>query len=427
MIKKILTLLLLFISLFFYGQTNQEIAGVYIRKAQKNYLDVEIDTANKNFNKAIHLLDTIHKASIARLGALIQFELGKYNQAKKYARHYFFLVKNKKSEEYTELLDLYVTIQEELEKIEEEELKEKNERLAREKEAKRIDSLKIVWKKKADVLTLKATAIDPFNKNSISVYRNAAFFGIIDHSGSFIVKADTYKRVKKFDGYILLLDKAIEPTKIYCYNTHTKSGFLFPAISDFNPLSTHYGDVMMPRGSGTIVTYPNNSFNAYIYNVDTKQFAKTTSKNALFKELKKKGTIDKYNSEGQIKLEKEWYNLGGHLGGGIYVLYKTDYTLYGFLCRLDGSILKANNHQRMGAFYNGKYHVINDNESYWANQNGTKISDPIDEAGEYTGNSEIVSLEEAGFQIHQKIDGANYIILGDEKLEFLEDFLRNNP
>ncbi|MBL4642726.1 MAG: hypothetical protein JKY44_03945, partial [Flavobacteriaceae bacterium] len=192
-------------------------------------------------------------------------------------------------------------------------------------------------------------------------------------------------------------------------------------------LSTHYGNVMMPRGNGMIITYPNNSFKAFIYNVNTRQFSKITDEKALFKELRKADKIDKYNKEGQVKLGKEWFNFGGHLGGGVYVLYTQDYTLYGFLCSLDGTVLKKNNYQGIGAFHNGKYHVINEGESYWVNQNGTKVTDPTNETGTYTGNSKIVSLEKGGFQIHQIIDGYNYIILGSEKLEFLEDFLRKHP
>jgi len=425
--KTLFIFVFIFTSTFFYGQTNEEIAGVYIRKAQKNYANIEIDEAAKNFNKAIKLLDTVNRASIARLGTLIQFELRHYEVAKKYARYYFKLVKSKKSEDYTQLLDLYVTIEEELEKIEIEKLKQENARLAREKEARRIDSLKTVWQNKADALTLKITSIGVFNKNNVSVFKSGSFVGIMDHLGTIIVQADSYKAVKKFDGFILLLDKIKEPTKIYSYNTHTKTGMLLPSVSSFNTLSTHYGAVMIPRGNGTIVTYPNNSFKAYIYNVNSKQFGKISDEKALLKELRKTDKIDKYNKDGQVKLGKEWFNVGGHLGGGVYVLYKQNYTLHGFLCSLDGTVLKINNYQGIGAFHNGKFHVVNEDESYWVNQNGTKVSDPTSETGSYTGNSTFVSLEKGGYQIHQKIDGYNYIILGDEKLEFLEDFLRKHP
>jgi len=103
-------LAIVFLSLSTFGQSNTEIAGVYIRKAETSYSKLEIDDADKNFEKAIKLLDTITIADIARLGALIKFELNQFQNAKNYAKQYFILVKNKKTETYTQLLDLYVSI-----------------------------------------------------------------------------------------------------------------------------------------------------------------------------------------------------------------------------------------------------------------------------------------------------------------------------
>ena len=425
--KKILAFTFMFLSLFFYGQTNQEIAGVYIKKAEKNFSELQIDEAAKNFEKAIKLLDTVNKSRIAWLGARISFELKEYNESKTYSKYYFDLVKNKNSEEYTDMLDLYVMIEEELERIEGERIKQEKARLAKEKEARRLDSLKTVWKKRADALTLKATSINAFNKNNVSLFKNGNYFGVIDHLGNVIIKADTYKAAKSFDGYFLLMDKITEATKVYCYNSNTKSGALLPSVSEFNTLSTHYGNIMLPRGNGTIVTYPNNSLKAFIYNVNDNKFVTIADQKALFKELKKSDKIDKYNKDGQVKLGKQYFDFGGHLGGGVYPLYLSDYSLHGFLCSLDGTVLKTNNYKGIGAFYNGKYHVITDGDGYWVNQNGTKVTAPENESGSYAGNSKIVSLDDGGFQIHQKIDGFNYIILGDQKLEFLEDFLRKNP
>lgn len=62
------------------------------------------------------------------------------------------------------------------------------------------------------------------------------------------MEADTYKSIKSFDGYILLLNQEENPTQIYSFNSKTKEGFMLPKISDFNTLSTHYGNVMLPRG-----------------------------------------------------------------------------------------------------------------------------------------------------------------------------------
>lgn len=418
---------LLFVSINFYGQTNEEIASVYIKKAQENYKSLEIEDADRNFGKAMKLLDTIKKASIARLGTLIQYERSKFVQAKKYAKQYFALVKKKKTEEYNQFLELYVNIEEELEKIEIEKAKKEKARLAKEKERRRIDSLKAVWKKRANALTLKFDSVDKFNKNRVATFKQGEFFGLVDDLGNILVKSDRYKAVKIFDGIVLMQNKATEPTKVYVYNTSTKSGVLLPSISEFNPLSTHYGNVMKPRGNGIIVTFPNNSLKAFIYNVNSNKFVTVVDQKALFKDLKKTDKIERYNKDGQVRISRKWYNFGGHLGGGVFPLFNSDYSLFGFLCSIDGTVLKSNNYNAIGAFYNERLNVINENESFWINQNGTKVKAPQDEAGKYNGKSKIVSLEKGGFRIQQDIDGQIYIVLGNEKLELLEDFLRKFP
>tara|TARA_R110002124_G_scaffold155440_2_gene322642 strand:- start:932 stop:2215 length:1284 start_codon:yes stop_codon:yes gene_type:complete len=425
--KLFYTLIIVFLSFSTFAQTNKEIAGVYIGKAQKNYSKLEIDEAAKNFEKAIKLLDTITKADIAKLGALIKFEINDFDEAKKYVKQYFVLVKNKKTETYNQILNLYVTIEEELEKIQLEKQKLEQERLVREKELRRIDSLKTVWQNKADALTLQFKSIQAFNKHGISVFQKDDFLGVMNDVGNILVQPNTYKDVKSFDGFILLLNQKENPTKIYCFNSKTKKGFLLPNIADFNTLSTNYGNVMLPRGNGRIITYPNNSLKTLVFDIATKKFVRVSNQKDLFKDLKKADNIEKYNSNGQVRVNRVWYDFGGHIGGGIYPLYLPDYTLFGFLCGINGKVLKVNEFNNLGAFYNGKAHVINGKESFWVNQNGTKVSAAASEAGNYSGKSELVRLENGGFQIQQEIDGVKYIMLGDEKLEPLEDYLRKHP
>jgi hypothetical protein len=424
--KIILTLTILFLSLSTFGQTNKEIAGVYIRKAQSNYSNLKLDDAAKNFGRAVKLLDTITSANVARLGSLIHFKLNKFKEAKKFAKQYFVLVKNKRTESYTQLLDLYVTIDEELEKVNLEKAKLEKIKLAKEKETKRIDSLKTVWGNKSDALTLQFKSVQAFNKQGISVFEKDEFIGVLDDAGTILVEPDTYKQVKSFDGYILLLNQKENPTRIYCYDSKNKEGFLLPSISEFNTLSTHYGKVMLPRGSGKIITYPNNSLKALVFNIATKEFDNSSYVNVI-KDLKKTKKIEKYNKDGQVRIGKVWYNFGGHIGGGIHPLYLPDYSLFGFLCGIDGKVLPANEFNNLGAFYNGKAHVTNESDSFWVNQNGTKVDDATNEAGKYAGKSVLTRLENGGYQIHQEIDGEKFIILGDKKLETLESFLRKNP
>ena len=124
------------------------------------------------------------------------------------------LAKNKKSEDYTDMLDLYVMIEEELEKIEAERVKQEKARLAREKETRRIDSLKNVWQKRANKMTLNVKYVEAFNKNNMSVFKNGEYVGIIDHLGKVIVNADVYKAAKQYDGFIVLMNDIKEPTKV---------------------------------------------------------------------------------------------------------------------------------------------------------------------------------------------------------------------
>lgn len=424
--KTVIALLLICIHHLSYAQTNEEIAGVYIKKATENYSVLEIDEAYTNFYKAIKLLDTIKNVQVARLGALIEFELKNYTEAKQFAKQYFLLVKNKKTEEYSQFLELYVAIDE---KIEEEKLeleKIEKERLAKEKELRRIDSLKNVWKTKADALTFNVTSVEAFNKYNLAVFKSEGFFGLINDTGELLVKADTYKDVKSFDGFILFLNQKENPTQIFCFNSKTKQGFKLPNVSDFNALSTHYGKVMLPRGSGRIVAYPNNSLKVMVFDITSKKFVNVSNQKDLFKDLKKADKIDKYNKDNQVRIDKVWYDFGGHVGGGIYPLYLPDYTLFGFLCSIDGTVLPAKEYNNLGAFYKDKANVINGSDSFWVSQNGTKVVAPTDEAGTYEGDSKIVVIENGGFQIQKEIEGKKHIIKGGQKLELMADFLRKH-
>ncbi|NCP21871.1 MAG: hypothetical protein GW847_07720, partial [Zetaproteobacteria bacterium] len=100
-----------------FSQSNSEISGVYLSKAEKNYKNLEIDQALINFNKAIALKDTINDANTARLGVLIYYELQEYEKAFNYAKRYFILEKNKRSDDYQQQLELFVNIKDELDKL----------------------------------------------------------------------------------------------------------------------------------------------------------------------------------------------------------------------------------------------------------------------------------------------------------------------
>jgi hypothetical protein len=406
------------------AQSNKEIANVYIKRAYNVIGEsVDFEEAKVLFEKAMKYMDTVTNSNVAKLGTEIYFELNNFKKAREFSKQYFLLAKNKKSEEYLNQLELAVTIDEEIELQEEEEKRIEEERIQKEKELKRIDSLKTIWNNKSDALSLKLDSIYTFNKNNLALYKKESNFGIISDKGEIVVQADEYEFAISYDGFILLLNKEFEATKIYCFNTANQSGFLLPSPSDLNPLSTHYGRVMLPRGNGRLVTYPNNSYQPLVYDLNLKKIIKVVNEQDLLKSLKKTDKIDKYNKDGEVKINKVWYTFGGHLGGGIHPLYGVEnYDLQSFLCSIDGKLLKISEYQYIGAFYNNKLQALNTGKTIWINQNGTKVAAPKDESGEYTGDSKVVKLDKGIYQIEQN----NVIILGKDTLVKLPEFLSNN-
>ena len=421
-------LLLAFLCLMTFAltnaQSNKDIANVYVKRSQESLSNLEVELSLEHFNKAMKYMDTITSSKVAKLGTLIHYELRNYEDALSLAKQYFVLEKNKKTEEYLEFLDLYVNINEEYDAQLAENKRLEEERIRKEKELKKIDSLKTIWNHKSETLSLKVDSIYTFNKNNLALFKSNNHYGVITDKGEVLVKADEYQDALSFDGFFILKNKEQEATKIYCFNSNAKTGFLLPSPSDFNSLSTHYGKIMLPRGNGRLVTYPNNSYEPMVYDLNVKKNVKVANKQDLFKNLKKNDVIDKYNKDDELKIDKVWYSFGGHLGGGIHPLYlDNNYKIHSFLCSVDGNVLKTtSNYQYIGAFYNNKFQALKDNKTVWINQNGTKVNEPKDESGVYTAGVKVVKLANGSYQF--KKDG--FIVLGNEKLEKMADFLRNN-
>lgn len=421
--KLFLTLLCLTVFGLSYAQSNKEIANVYIKRAWEKYNDIETRVdALDDFNKAIKYLDTITTTDVAKLGTLIHFEVGNWKEAKGFAEQYFNLSKNKKSEEHLNLVEIYVTIDEELEAQIEEEKRIEAERIRKEKELKRIDSLKTIWQNKSKELAIEADSIYNFNSNNFALYNKNGKFGIINDKAEITIEASEYVSAINYAGFILLMNKEMEPTKIYSFNTNNGIGSLIVAPSDFSPLSTHYGKVMLPRANGRLVTYPNNSLQPMIYDLIQKKIVRVANLDEVLKALKKNDRIRKYNNDGEVKIGKEWYDFGGHLGGGIHPLYfEKNYKVHAFLFAVDGKVLNSSTgYDFIGAFYDNKAEAIKGNTTSWVNQNGTKVSEAKDNFSSYSGNSKIVKLEDGSYQILK--DGI--IINGNKSLEKLPDFLR---
>lgn len=434
--KKLIIYIFLFSGLLVYSQaSDRAIVNAYIKRAENAMENLECKQALKNFNKALSRLDTITNRKIARLGSQIYFELHHkeetlkeqlsfLNIAREYLNQYFRIYKKDKTEEYASAIDDQLLFEDTLEELENKIKEQEAEELRMKIEREKIDSLKTVWKNTSKRLSLKIDSIFEFNKNNIALIKNKGFYGLIDHFGSIIINADEFKDVICFDGLYIFKNTEIDPTKLFYYNSFTKISYQLPLISDFYTLSTHFGKVMLPRGNGRLVTYPNNSTKAFVYDLNVRKVVRVANEKELFKNLDKSDAIDKYNKDGQVKVNKEWYNFGGHLGGGIHPLYAEEgYELKGFLCSLDGRFLNVvRDYQNIGAFYNGKFEALKGTERVWVNQNGTKVSKAKNEAGEYKGSVKVIKLEDGSYQLMK--DG--YIILRNEKLEKMSEFLRSN-
>jgi hypothetical protein len=418
-----------------FAQSDDVIAKAYMKRANGAAGNIDFEGARISFDKAMKRMDTILDKKVAALGSIIYFEvhhqrptekeqLEFLEKARDYSRQYFLLEKNTSSEDYLNNTEHSILILESIEILESKIQEAELERLRKEKELRKIDSLKTLWKNKSDLLTLKVDSIYAFNKNNIAVYQKEDNFGVIDDRGKILIEASEYKEAINSEGFILLLNKKEETNKIYCFNTNDKTGFLLPSASDFNSLSTHYGKIMLPRGNGRLVTYPNNSFQPMVYDLNVKQIVRISNKTELFKNLKKSDVIGKYNKDGEVKVGKTWYIFGGHLGGGIHPLYlEGNYNIDAFLCSIDGKrIYTANGLEYIGAFYNDKSQAYKKGKTMWINQNGTKVSKAKDEYADYEGDSKVVRLNEGQYQIMKN----GVIVIGDAELERMGDFLRKH-
>lgn len=434
--RLLLTLLCLFTFTFANAQSNKDIANVYIKRA-KEAIETSINykEALVQFNKALKFMDTVTDRNVASLASLIFYENHLYKSTEKekleflkksesYSKQYFLLATNKASEEYANNLENLILIKETIEEIEVKVKKEEDERIKKEKEHKKIDSLKTIWNKKSETLSLKVDSIYAFNKNNIALYTKEENFGVIDDRGRILLEATTYKNGLNSEGFILLTDKKEEATKIYCFNTNDKNGFLLPSISEFNSTASHYGKLMLPRGNGRLVTYPNNSYEPMVYDLNVKKIVRVSDDVELFKFLKKEDIIDKYNKDNEVRVDKEWYKFGGDLGGKLYPLYGEDnYNVHSFFCASNGKMLKSESgYEFIGAFYEDKYQVIKKGKVIWIDQEGAKVSAAKDAYQKYEGDSKVVKLETGKYQILRN----DVIVLGDKELEKLVEFLRKH-
>ncbi|OAD46718.1 hypothetical protein [Polaribacter atrinae] len=433
MIKLLLTFFCFISFTLTNAQSNADIANVYLKRAKEAAeTNANYKEALDQFEKGLKFVDSISDKNIVTLASLIYYEnyqlqtddkekIEFLKKSETYSRKYFVLEQDNTTEEYIKNLENLILIQETIEELETKLKKEEEDRIRKEKEYKKIDSLKSLWSKKSESLSIRVDSIYGFNTNKLALYKKDGNFGVIDDRGRIIVEATDYKDAISSEGFILLKNKKEQPNKIYCFNTNNKKGFVLPSVNKFNSLATHYGQLMLPRGNGRLVMYPDNSFEPMVYDLNVKKRIKITNKLELLKSLKKEDVIDRYNKDGEVKINKEWYQFGGHLGGGIYSLYfENSYKVHSFLSATTKKIISADaGFEYIGAYYKDNFQAINKGKVIWINQEGAEVSVAKDAYKKYLGVSKVVKLAMGKYQITRN----NVIVLGDQELEKLSEFL----
>ncbi len=428
--KKLTILLFAILSInIAFAQTSQEIAKVYLRKARVAFEKKDSKEALRLFSKATKLIPNVTSPEIAKLGTSIFFELKKYKAAKMYAKMYFAVEENKTSDEYLNLLEKYVDIEEKIEQEKVRIQKEKEMKLLTAARKAQMDSLQVIWNKKSLELSIAADTIYPFDKFGIAIFKNNDTFGIINENGEVIVPADKYKDYRSFDGFTLLLDKK-QPSHIYCYNSSAKKGFDFLPIADFNPVSTTYGVVTLPRANARVVMYPNNSYRAIVYDLNANKYVVEDKLEEKFQRMKREDKIDKFDGD-KVRINKVWYHCGGDIGSGIFPLFDDLYKLAGFFCYIDGRVITPSEIGHIGISYENKNQAIKDGKTFWIVANGTKVEKPENKSGRYNGDTHIVRVASNLFQIQKEIDGVTTILYNDKKLKnsafFIKEELEHLP
>ncbi|WP_299678898.1 hypothetical protein [uncultured Tenacibaculum sp.] len=426
-------LFIVFLVVNFYtsiGQSNYEIAKVYFSKAERDMEKIDYQAAKVNFDKGVSKIDSIQKSRIAEMGTLIYYELKSYKEAKDFAKKYFQLSRSKTSETYKQMLELYVDIEEKLEKIEAEQKEEERLKLMAEKEEKRIDSLKREWNAISDALSIHADTIFNFNTYGLAIFKKGNKYGLLNENGKILIRPNLYENALTFEGVFLFVDKKRKGTQIYCYKSKEKEGFELPDIKSVNSASSFFEAVLLPRGNQQLVAYPNNSTDTFVFDLVNESFLRIKKIEGQLKAMKKADIIDKYDEdENTVKINKTWYKLGGHLGGDIYTLYDQETKkLKGYLfgsseiSENENRVLFAEDIGYLGSFYKNKIQAQKGKNTSWYNILGEKVSKMKDAKGTYTNDVIIEKKDTGKYQL--KKDGI--VFLGDKKLQSLEDYLKEN-
>ncbi|WP_139958882.1 hypothetical protein [Flavicella sediminum] len=405
-----------------FAQSNTEIAGIYLIKAEEKLNIDMLDQALGYFDKAQKLLGAETTAKVEELGTMIYYKLKDFEKSKTHAKKYFELEKDKTSESYSQVLYLYVDLEEQIELQKEQDRKEREIAMFALKKQQRLDSLKNVWQEKADALIVSADTIYKLDKNGVAVFKSpTGNYGVITVDGKELIAPGAYANFSHFDGYIVLMEGVKgQPTSIKVLNTTSLKEITIPPVAQFNSLSTHYGQVMLPRDNHYLVCYPNNATKVAVYNLETNSLLPTPFLERHFKYWKDKKVIKKFNDDNQIKIEKDYLNFGGDLKG-FSVFYTETGSIYAYISS-GGNILLASQYTNIGTFSNGFSEAIKgDGQQVWINEKGIETKPLLNKNGDYVGTA---ILEKVGPSKYHFINEAGQITKDEETLESLEKFLK---
>ncbi|MFC2127659.1 hypothetical protein ACFLRU_04685 [Bacteroidota bacterium] len=422
--KKILFLFTFLLSTILFSQSNKEIAGIYLIKSEEKLKIKELDQALSYFDKAKKLLGTVTSAKVEELGTMIYYHLKDYAKSKEHAKKYFELEKDKTSESYSQVLYLYVDLEEQIEIQKELERQKREVEMFALKKQQRLDSLKNVWSIKANSLVVEADTIYKFDKNGVGVFKSlTGHFGVISDTGKELVAPGSYSNFYHFDASIVLMEGVSEqPTKITVFNTNTLVEKIIPPVTQFNALSTHYGRVMIPRDNQYLVCYPNNATKVAVYDLESNSLLPTPNLEKYFKFWKDKKVIKKYTKDNQIKIDKDYLSFGGDLKGFI-VFYTETGSIYAYISS-GGKIIYTTQYSNIGTFCNGFAEAIKtDGQQVWINENGLETAILLNKNGAYSGTTVVEKVGESKCHF---INKTGQIIKDLEVLDSLEQFLKSH-
>jgi len=463
--KKITLLFCLCLSTFMYSQSNEEIASIYIKRAEKNFNDQNTSEAVKAYTKAMKYIDLDQNSdiSIPKLGMILFANVNNFVKAKEYSKNYFKLVTDKTTDEYLNMLELYVDIVDNIEESEGTTSASTPTQVAQTKNVSSTNSSNTVRstssnskpvkyssssntntssvstqpeevvseriktsytprkeggytqqelaEDRAYPSTIIADRTYPFNANGIAVFEKSGRLGLINDQGRVFLYPEEYTDYVQYDGYIILKNRKNDPSKLYCFNSNINFGFILPPVREFNSLSSSYGTVMKPRGNGILVTYPNNSLDVLKFDLNRGEFIKRPSAIDLVKNLEELGEVDieyrvlEEQDLLEVKMSSEWVVLGSPLGGDIYPLFRrNDYSIYGYAFNKSDGESEKRVMRYLGSYYDGKIQASTSKESWWLDKRSRSINTEEIKVEKYKGDAEIIRVSAGTYKV-QRIAG----------------------